>query len=249
MEKYIEKCLASLKSRHFNGYYASSFEEACSTALHLIPKDAVVGLGDSSTVRRIGLLEKLHKKSVLLLNPFKNQELDIDPKDAREYTDYVSTKAAVCDVFIAGTNALTEDGRIVNVDATGNRVAGMFWGHPTSIIVVGKNKIVKDLDKAFERIRNVIAPNHSYIKSADAGRGAPKIPCVKTRECHDCRSLNRTCNIFTIIESKPLRTTLHVIIIDEDLGLGWDPDWPDERIQRIIENHKRYMWKPKFKIF
>jgi hypothetical protein len=249
MEKHVEKCLKSLKSRHFQSHFAAGFDDACTIALNLIPESAVVGLGDSSTVRRIGLLEKMEKQNLAILNPFKIQPSDIEPMEAQLYTNSVSTQASVCDVFITGTNAITQDGRIVNVDAVGNRVAGMFWGHPVSIIIVGKNKIVKDLDAAFERIRYTIAPNHSYLKSSGAENGAPKTPCVKTGECTDCRSSNRTCNIFTIIESKPVRTNLHVILINEDLGLGWDPEWPEERIQRIIENHKRYMWKPRFKMF
>ncbi|MCJ7748884.1 MAG: lactate utilization protein, partial [Desulfobacterales bacterium] len=171
-----------------------------------------------------------------------------DPKEASKYTERVTKEATLSDVFLTGTNALTQDGRLVNVDGNGNRVAGMFWGHPISIIVVGKNKIVRDLDEAFHRIRNTIAPNHAYIRTA-ASRGRKlKIPCAETGECRDCRSSDRVCNIFTILEGKPFHTDLNVIIVDEDLGLGWDASWPKSRIKQIIDNHKKFLWIPMFDV-
>jgi hypothetical protein len=112
------------------------------------------------------------------------------------------------------------------VDAVGNRIAGIFWGHPVSIVVVGRNKIVKDLDEAFYRIKNIIAPNHVRIRSVELGGRNSKTPCAVTGECSDCRAIDRICNIFGVIEGKPLFTDLNVIIVNEDLGLGWDPSWP-----------------------
>jgi hypothetical protein len=243
----IEKCLMSLNKRHINGIYAMNSREAAHKIMDIIPDNAIIGMGDSSTVRQIGLLEHMKDRVLTVLNPFEEKELHIDPKDAHEYTNATSRKAAICDVFIAGTNAVTQDGRIVNVDAVGNRVAGMFWGHPISIIIVGKNKIVKTLDEAFDRIRNTIAPNHSLIKTAASG-GKPKTPCAVNGECTDCRSVERKCNIFTIIESKPLQTNLNVVVVNEDLGLGWDPSWPEDRINKIRERHIQYSWKPAFEI-
>jgi len=249
MDTKFEMCLSSLRSRHMNGIFAETSEEATDKALTLIPQHATVGLGDSSTVRRIGLLERIKEKDIRVLNPFKPQDPTIDPKEAYDYTEKTSREATVCDVFLTGTNAITQDGKLVNVDATGNRVAGMFWGHPISIIIVGKNKIVKDLDEAFNRIRNTIAPNHSFIKSEESGGRKPKMPCASTGQCNDCRSSDRACNVFTIIENKPLRTDLNVVIVNEDLGLGWDPSWPENRIRSIIDNHKKFLWRPRFNIF
>jgi hypothetical protein len=152
-------------------------------------------------------------------------------------------KSALCDVFLTGTNAVTLDGRLINVDAVGNRVSGILFGHKFSIIAVGKNKIVKDLDEAFYRIRNLIAPTHARLR-VDLGGHPLKTPCIATGQCGDCRSKDRICNVFTIIEGKPLKTDINVIIIDEDLGLAWDESWPKERIIRIIEEYKKYVWLP-----
>ena len=123
-------------------------------------------------------------------------------------------------------------------------MAGIVWGHPLSIVVVGRNKIVKDLDEAFHRVRNIIAPNHARIRSAELGGRKMKTPCAETGECTDCRSIDRICNVFTIIEGKPFRTQLTVVIVDEDLGLSWDTSWPQSRVSSIIEEYKRFVWIP-----
>jgi hypothetical protein len=120
----------------------------------------------------------------------------------------------------------------------------MFWGHPLSIVVVGKNKIVRDLDEAFQRIRNIIAPTHFRIRSGELGGRKRETPCVATGECADCRAADRGCNIFTIIEGKPTQTNLNVILVNQDLGLGWDPSWPHERIAKILHSYKQFVWVP-----
>jgi len=247
MDVQIKECLESLNKRHIRGFFVEGANEAVQKILTLIPKEAIIGMGDSSTIRQIGLLEKLKDKGLMVLNPFESKEPKMDSREALEHTDAIAREATICDVFLAGTNAITEDGRLVNVDAVGNRVAGMFWGHRISIIIVGKNKIVRNLEEAFNRIRNIIAPNHSLIKTATSGVKA-KTPCAKSGECTDCRSLERKCNIFTIIESKPLRTNLNVVIVNEDLGLGWDPSWPEYRVRKIKDYHIKYCWKPEFEI-
>lgn len=248
MDMQIEECLASLRSRHMNGIFAENSEVACRKILDLIPQNAVVGIGDSTAVKQIGIVRALVERGTKVLDPFESKDSQIDPKEAYKYTERVTKEATLSDVFLTGTNALTQDGRLVNVDGNGNRVAGMFWGHPISIIVVGKNKIVRDLDEAFHRIRNTIAPNHAYIRTA-ASRGRKlRIPCAETGECRDCRSSDRVCNIFTILEGKPFRTDLNVIIVDEDLGLGWDASWPKSRIKQIIDNHKKFLWIPMFDV-
>jgi hypothetical protein len=174
----------------------------------------------------------------------KNLDSTIDLENFRQWRERTNREASLCDVFLTGTNALTQDGKLVNVDASGNRVAGMFWGHPLSIVIVGRNKIVGTLDEAFDRIKNVIAPTHFHIRSGELGGKKRETPCVATGQCNDCRSLDRGCNIFTIIEGKPSKTTLNVIIVNRDLGLGWDPSWPLERIKKIENDYRKYVWLP-----
>ncbi len=244
MDTQMEKTLSSLRSRHINGIFAEDYEEANQKILALIPLDATVGIGDSTSMRQVGILRALKERGTKILNPFEPREKNINVEDFRQRFARVLKDTARNDVFLTGTNALTQDGKLVNVDATGNRVAGMFWGHPLSIIVVGRNKIVKNLDDALQRIRNIIAPSHFRIRTGELGGRKRETPCVATGKCNDCRAVDRGCNVFTIIEGKPSSTNLNVILINQDLGLGWDPSWPRERITKILENYKKFVWIP-----
>ena len=244
MDDYLEKTLAALRSRHIDGIFAEDIKKANRKILDLIPQAAVVGIGDSTTARQLGVLPALEGRGTRMLNAFVPRKSGIDREEFRQWRERINLEATLCDVFLTGTNALTEDGRLVNVDARGNRVAGMFWGHPLSIVVVGKNKIVRTLDEAFDRIRNIIAPTHFRIRSGELGGRKRKTPCVATGVCSDCRSKERGCNIYTIIEGKPAGVDLHVIVVNTDLGLGWDPSWPHERIAKIREEYKKFVWLP-----
>ena len=202
----------------------------------MIPRKVVVGIGDSTTVRQIGIIDELKKRGTIVLDGFYRGV------SWARHNELVK-ESTLCDVFLTGTNAVTLDGRLVNVDAVGNRVAGIFYGHPMSLVVLGKNKLVKNLDEAFHRIRNIIAPNHIRLK-AQLGGEPVKTPCITTGKCNDCKSKDRKCNVFTIIEGKPRRTDIYVVIIGEDLGLAWDESWPKERISKIIGEYKKYVWIP-----
>jgi len=244
MDAQIGEILSSLNARHIHGFFAENSGDAVQRVLSLIPFEAVVGIGDSTSMRQLGIPNALKQRGTKVLDGFELRGPAENPQGADRGLDGVLKDATLCDVFLTGSNAITRDGKLVNVDAVGNRVAGMFWGHPVSIIVVGRNKIVKNMDEAIDRIRNVIAPNHSRIRSVELGGKKSKTPCAVTGECSDCRATDRICNIFTIIEGKPFFTNLNVVIVDEDLGLGWDPSWEKDRIARIVEGYKKFVWTP-----
>jgi len=244
MDAQIQHCLTAFQSRHIKGVFAKDFEAGCQKILDLIPKDAVVGIGDSAGIKQLGILQMLKDRGTKVLNPFEAQANTLGPQEAQKERKRIQKEATICDVFLTGTNAITEDGKLVNMDANGNRVAGMFWGHPLSIVAVGKNKIVRDLDQAFHRIRHIIAPNHVRIRSVELGGRRRNMPCAKTGECSDCRSPDKICNILTIIEGKPFSTDLNVVIVDADMGLGFDPAWPHARIMKILDNYKKFVWVP-----
>lgn len=242
MDTQIQQTLSALRSRHIQAIFAEDYEETNQRILALIPLRATVGIGDSTGVRQLGVLRALSERGTRIINPYVPKEGTMSIEDFRQWRIGILGAATVGDVFLTGTNAVTQDGKLVNVDAQGNRVAGMFWGHPLSIIVVGKNKIVRNLDEALHRVRTIIAPNHFRIRSGELGGTKRETPCVVTGQCNDCRAEDRGCNIFTIIEGKPSRTNLHVIIVNRDLGLGWDPSWPEERINKIRTEYKKYVW-------
>jgi hypothetical protein len=222
-----------LRRNRFNVSFAESANVAKDKVLEEIPFDATVGVANSVTIRQIGVLETLQKRGNKVIDPISpgyglvefKQETFIDTLKGTIDTD----------IFLSGTNAVTEDGKLVNIDGLGNRVAGMIWFLRKSIVVVGRNKIVKDVDEAIDRIKNIITP-------AFAKRRQLQLPCAKAGRCVDCNVPERACNITVVIEKRPSLTELTVVMVDEDLGLGWDPEWSGKRIDEIKHHYEQFDW-------
>ena len=206
----VHETLEALKRNGFKAVYVENRKEALQRILEEIPLGAAVGAGDSLTLREIGVFDELKMRGFTLFWPF-------DEKVAREERRDVARKALLTDVFLSSSNAITMDGKIVNVDATGNRIAGMFFGPKKAIIVVGTNKIVKDVEEALKRIRMVAAPLNA--KRIREERGWELLPCVQAGRCVDCNAENRICNITATIEKKPRAIDITLIIVGEKLGL------------------------------
>ena len=209
-ERVIQETVDSLNRNKFKAFYAENRKEALRYVLEEIPLGATVGVGDSLTLKELGVFEELKRRGFTLFWPF-------DEDVAKEKRRDVMRKALLADVFLSGSNAITMDGKIVNVDATGNRVAGMVFGPRKAVIVVGANKIVKDLAEALERVRNVASPLNA--KRIRKERDWELLPCVTAGKCVNCSAENRICNITAMIEKKPRAIEITVIIVGEKLGL------------------------------
>jgi len=158
----MEETLKNILANNFEARFAENKDAAKQIVFGSISKDAIVGVGDSATVRQVGIIEELEKKGIRVLNPF-SKELTTDHAKTM-VRDNISRQIFSSDVLISGTNAVTRDGKLVNIDAVGNRVASMIFGPRKVFIIVGKNKIVKDVDQALYRIKNIIAPFHARTK-------------------------------------------------------------------------------------
>lgn len=121
-------------------------------------------------------------------------------------------QALLVDLFVTGTNAVTETGMLVNLDMIGNRVGALTFGPKEVVVLVGRNKIVPDLEEAMFRIKNYAAP-------ANAMRLNMKTPCAKTGYCEECKSPSRICNHWTITEKSFPKGRVKIILINEDMGL------------------------------
>jgi hypothetical protein len=204
-EKQAERTIQALKKNNFEGLYVSDSKAALEEVMKRIPDGASVGVGGSVTLAQIGLLDALKNRKIQLIWP--QQQAKSDEERLELFRKCFST-----DVFLSSTNAVTEDGRLYNVDATGNRAGAMFIGPKKTIIVCGVNKIVKDLEAAEKRVREWVAPQN-------AKRLGKKTPCVETGVCADCSSPDRICNIYVSLAKKPVRTEVIVILVGENLGI------------------------------
>jgi hypothetical protein len=120
-------------------------------------------------------------------------------------------QSLLVDLFITGSNAVTETGQLVNLDMFGNRIGGITFGPKHVIILAGRNKIVPDLDAAMFRIKNYAAPVNTM-------RLDKKTPCAKTSYCEECKSPDRICNTWTITEKSFPKGRIKVVLINDDLG-------------------------------
>ncbi|MDR3590418.1 MAG: lactate utilization protein [Negativicutes bacterium] len=200
-----KKVVDALTKNNFAASYVQTRQEAADKLLELIPAEASIGFGGSVTLNQLDIIAKLEERGNPVLNPFK---AGLSPQESRT----VRRQQLLSDVYLSGTNAVTLDGKLVNVDATGNRVGAMLFGPDKVFIVVGINKVVKDVAEAENRVRVWASPpNNKRL-------GYPN-PCAQTGVCVDCQGPTRICNITTIMHKRPKMTDVHVIVVGEDLGL------------------------------
>ena len=125
--------------------------------------------------------------------------------------DRIYRECFFADTYFSSSNAITEDGELYNVDGNGNRVAALLFGPKKVIIVAGVNKIVKNLDEAIKRNREIAAP-------ANAKRLNKSTPCTKIGYCMDCKSPEKICREYTVIKSQKDKNRIHVIFLNDNIG-------------------------------
>jgi len=208
IKKWHNQCLANdmveiLNKKHFNAIYAETAEDAKKLLLDMIPEKSSIAMGGSVTLGDMGLVEI-----------FRSEKYNFfDRYNQPSYNDMVEVyrQSLLADYLVTSTNAITKNGELVNTDCSGNRVAGMIFGPKNVIIVAGVNKIVKNIDEAFERIKHIAPINAKRIRH--------QTPCSQTGFCTDCDARERICNFTTIIHNGLKykdRTT--IIVVAEDLG-------------------------------
>ena len=203
--KQVERTRMTLERNRFESLFVPDAKSAAKAISDMIPDGASVGIGGYMTLNQIGFFEEIKGRHLNLINPFSK---GVTPEERGDLT----RKIFSCDYFLCSTNAITEEGHLYNVDATGNRVAAMFFGPKKTIVVCGVNKIVKDMEEARRRVWNLAAP-------MNAKRLGRKTPCAETGVCSDCNSPERICNIGVEIVKKPSRTDILVLLVGEPLGL------------------------------
>ena len=188
----LNEVAEALKRREFEAVAVSTKEEALALVMKEVESAASVGWGGSETIKEIGARQAI---------------LDA----GREIRDHRTD----CDLFLLSANALTRDGRIVNVDGTGNRVAASVYGPKRVVYVVGRNKIVDGgIDAAIGRVRGCACP-------PNARRLGRRTPCGIAGRCvggAGCDSPERMCKVTAIFDRKPTGLSAKVILVDETLG-------------------------------
>ena len=203
MNKELQAVCEQLCARGFLAEVVDTPEEAKRRILDYIG-DRSVGIAGSATVRELGLYEALTERGNTVYWHWKVEKAQVEQ---------TRINAIGAQVYLCSTNAVTADGKLVNIDGTGNRLAGMIYGPKTVILAVSRNKLVKDYPAAIARIKREACPGN-------ARRQGFQTPCALTGVCHDCRPPARMCNVTAITEYPSRRHEAYrILLIDEDMGL------------------------------
>ena len=203
-EKLGSTVVSAFANRGFEAFYCEKREDAVEKVMALVPKGTSVSWGGSATIQELKLPDRFHSGDYTVL--------DRDRASSPEERMAVMHKALGCDTFITGTNAISEDGQLVNIDGGGNRVAAMCYGPKQVIVVAGMNKVEKTIKDAFIRARTAAAP-FNIQRFPDA-----KTPCNENGACADCLSPDSICAYIVNTRVCRPKGKIKVILIGEDLG-------------------------------
>ena len=203
-----KKCLKAVDSLVRNGFvavYCATPREAFDRIITEAGDARTVGFGGSMSIAGLEVEARLREMGKEILN-------HASPDLSRDEKMEIMRCQLTCDLFLSGSNALTLSGELVNIDATGNRVAAMFFGPRKVLVVVGRNKLVDGTAQdAINRVKNWATPPNSKRLNF-------KTPCASTGFCSDCNSPDRLCRVTTIMERKPRFTDVRVLVVNADLG-------------------------------
>ncbi len=195
-----QKVIKGLESRNMTGYYAETKEDALKLALEIIPKGSSVTMGGAMSANEIGLVDAV-----------KNGDYRFIDRAAYEDKRAAMLDGYDADYFLVSTNAMTDDGIMVNIDGNSNRVSAIAQGPKHVLCIVGMNKICPDIDSAMKRARNVAAPINAQRFGLDT-------PCSKTGKCMDCKSPDTICCQFLITRFSRHAGRIIVILVNDNLG-------------------------------
>ncbi len=199
----INKLKGSFKIRNIEVEYFKTLNEVKENILNIIDKECTVGIGHSVTLQKMNITDSLIERG--------NIVYDKELGKTKDEIKLLKKKSLITDWYITGSNAVTIDGRIINMDHSGNRVAAITFGPDKVIVVVGKNKIVENVEEGIKRVKNIACP-------LNAKRAGYNPPCVEINRCVDCTSKQRVCNVLSIIEGQADKNRMKLFIVNEECG-------------------------------
>ncbi|GAA0116262.1 lactate utilization protein [Clostridium senegalense] len=198
------KVVKALEKNQFHAIYVDTKEEAENFIMYHIKSGDNIAFGGSQTIKAMNLKRKIRE---LGGNIIDHGEEGLSKEEKLS----IMRKELISDLFLCSSNAITLDGKLVNIDGAGNRVAAMSFGPKKVIIVAGINKIVENVEEGFKRIQNNVAPKNCK-------RLGVKNPCIIEGTCVNCNSQSRICRISSVITKRPMQSDISVIIVGEELG-------------------------------
>lgn len=215
MENTIKKTVENLRRNNMVPYVVEKGSDVLPLLKTLLPEGVTVGVGGSETLTKLGVISFLREGNYKFFDRYAK---GLTRPEAVE----VMRQSLLADAFITSSNAVTEKGELYNVDGNGNRVAALCFGPKEVFVIVGANKIVKDIKAAEERVKKIAAPKNCQ-------RLALPSPCSKTGECvslslenrelcDGCATESRICSSYVISGYQRNKDRIKVIICKESMG-------------------------------
>jgi len=208
IKRWHRECLAkdmvdTLGKKGYNAIYAADVTAARAAVASLIPQGSLVGVGGSMTLTETGVQQDIQSGPYRYIDRYNQPSFEHMVQKYKE--------AFFADYFVTSTNAITKQGELVNIDCTGNRTSAMSFGPEHVIVIVGTNKIVRDINAGILRAKEIAPINAKRLNHPT--------PCTEDGVCHECACQQRLCNVTNIIHNCykfPGRIT--VIVVPENLG-------------------------------
>ncbi len=213
----IKKTIENLKKNNMAAYFCNDEAQALQLVKTLVNKGDTVSNGGSVTLAQTGIMELIKNGDY---NYLDRSRQGITPDEVEQvYRDTFSA-----DVYFTSANAITESGYIYNVDGNSNRVSAILYGPKSVVMVVGKNKLVKTIEDAIERVRTIAAPKNAVrlgLNTYCSQKGNCKAVDIKTENneiCNGCLGETRICCNYVLSAMQRKKNRIKVIIIDKELG-------------------------------
>lgn len=202
-ENQAKTIIKNLEKRNMTAFYCDSKEACRDKVLEIIGNNKSVSWGGTMSMKQCGIAEALCENPTVTI-------LDRTKYPADKMKEFYK-EVSVCDYFIMGTNAITLDGELVNIDGNGNRLASLIFGPEHVIVIAGMNKVSTDLPEAFHRVRNIASPPNTVRLNKNT-------PCAADGRCHDCMSPDCICNQLVITRRSREKERIIVLLVNDNLG-------------------------------
>ena len=198
----MKKTIENLQENGFKVFHVKNAQKALETAKPFFLEIESVGLGGSESVREIGLLDWMYnQKTFKLINQYE-QGISIKENEERRKWGLLS------DLYVTSSNAVSESGYLINIDGSGNRVAALSYGPKRILLIIGKNKIVKNVEEGLKRINDIATPkNVERLNNKAVSHNKPQKYTVDNIQ-----------NYFSVIKKSDVNERIIVILVDEELG-------------------------------
>ena len=200
----INRTATALKNNNMEFHYAESKIEVLTIVSNLLKTGDVIATGGSVTLKECGVIDYLKSDKYKFLD---QSAIDTDRMDQLYRASFTA------DAYLCSAN---------DVDGNSNRIAAICYGPKSVIIVVGYNKIVRNLDEAINRVKNICAPANSQRLTC-ATYCYEKGQCLAYKKenpsiTDGCDSDSRICCNYLISAHQRIKDRIKVIIVGEKLG-------------------------------